>query len=144
MTSQHSQGMKQGKRVKPVYPIEYRLLVTPRYNEREEQYVTLIGLRTMNEFSSFRYEIIVESELIGTTLRLDIRGLRAPQVSIPGSGPAVFKKEFPNLFGLCTIIVEKPGKETDSFKLNISKNSVVVEKNPKASYVHLVTTEEEW
>lgn len=136
--------MKKGKRVRPVFPIEYRLLVTPRYKEREKHYVALIGLRTVNEFSSFRYEIIVESKLKGKTLRLDVHGLRAPQVTIPGSGPAVFRKEFPDLFGRYTIIVEKLDKEENAFTVNISKEKAVVEKSPKTRFTDIVTSEEEW
>ncbi len=136
--------MKKGKRVRPVFPIEYRLLVTPRYKEREKHHVALIGLRTVNEFSSFRYEIIVESKLKGKTLRLDVHGLRAPQVTIPGSGPAVFRKEFPDLFGRYTIIVEKLDKEENAFTVMISREKVVVEKKPKTRFTDIVTSEEEW
>lgn len=144
MISANLAAMKQGKRVRPVFPIEYRLLVTLRYNEREDHYVTLIGLRTTNEFSNFRYEMIVEPKVSGKTLRLDIHGLRAPQVTIPGSGPAVFRTEFPELLGRYNIIVAKLDKEENAFTLNISTNGVVVEKVPRKRFVDIVTTEDRW
>jgi len=73
-----------------------------------------------------------------------VRGLRAPQVTIPGSGPAVFRKEFPELFGKYTIIVEKLDDEENAFSVNISKEKVVVEKSPRVRFTDIVTNEEEW
>lgn len=136
--------MKQGKRVKVIFPIEYRLLVTSLYKEREKEFVTLIGLRTFNEFTNFHYELIVDISLSGKTLEIDIRGLRAPQVTIPGSGPAVFMKEVKDLHGTYTIVVKKLSKEENIFSLHITKEKVVVKESPAKRFTDVVTTREDW
>jgi len=136
--------VKRGKRVKPVFPIEYRLLITPVCKENEKKYVTSLALRTTNEFSSFRYEIIVESELIDRTIRLNIRGLRAPHFSIPGSGPAVYKTEYPDLSGQYDLVIVKPGKEENLYSITITKKQILIRKNPKKKFVDVVTLADEW
>ena len=136
--------MKKGKRVKVVFPIEYRLLILPITKEREQQKVTLFGLRTINEFSNFHYDIIVEASVSGSTIRLDIRGLRAPQVTIPGSGPAVFRKEFPGLRGTYTLIVKKLEKAEDTFTIHITPDKIVVKSVPEKRFCDVVTVPEEW
>jgi len=136
--------MKKGKRVKVVFPIEYRLLVTPVYKEREKQIVTLFGLRTINEFSNFHYEIIVEPAIADKTIRLDIRGLRAPQVTIPGSGPAVFRQEFPDLHGTYSLVVRKLDKQENFFTINITDKSVTVKDSDEQRFCDVVTNPEEW
>jgi hypothetical protein len=136
--------MKKGKRVKIVVSIEYRLLITPRYKEREKCYVTLIALRTTTEFSSFHYEIIADPVLTGDTLRIPIRGLRAPHLSIPGSGPAVFSREYQGLSGRYTVIVQKLDKEEARFEVELGENSVNVIAAPEKSYIDIVTNESEW
>ncbi len=136
--------MKQGKRVKPKFPIEYRLLITRHYKERELKTVTLVAIRTVIEFTNFLYEIIVEPILEAHSLHLKIHGLRAPQVSIPGTGPAKSATEFDDLKGHYIVTVTKPGGEENSFEVFISRENVKVEKSPRKKFVDLVTTIEEW
>ena len=136
--------MKKGKRVKVVFPIEYRLLVIPVYKEREKQIVTLFGLRTINEFSNFHYEIIVEPAIEEKTIRLDIRGLRAPQVTIPGSGPAVYRREFPDLHGTYALIVRKLDKQENSFTISITTERVTLKESEEHRFIDVVTNPEEW
>jgi len=136
--------MKQGKRVKPVFPIEYRLLIMPKYNEREKQFFTYMALRTENEFSSFRYEIVVEPVMTDRVLQFNIHGLRAPQVTIPHSGPAIFETKFTNLHGRYELIVSKPGREKNTFTISVSDKEILLEGNPRNKFVHVTTTEQEF
>jgi hypothetical protein len=136
--------MKQGKRIKPIFPIEYRLLITPKYKERENKTVILVALRTVSEFTNFLYEIIVEDSVNDNNLLLSIHGLRAPQVSLPGTGPAVFKKEFTGFNGTYTVVVTKLNREENLFTVNISNKKVTIENSPNEKFVELVTSEEEW
>ena len=136
--------MKKGKRVKPKFPIEYRLLITPKQGEREKETVILVALRTVNEFKNFLYEIVVEPRLADRTVRLDIHGLRAPQVTIPGTGPAKFMTEFKDLHGIYSVAVSKPNGEENLYKVNISNTEVIIEESPNKKFVDLVTNEEEW
>jgi hypothetical protein len=136
--------MKKGKRVKPRFPIEYRLLITPKYKEREKKTVTLVALRTVNEFTNFLYEIIVQDSMNDNTMHLKIQGLRAPQVSLPGMGPAKFKKEYDGLSGTFTVIVTKLDREENVFVVDISTQNVALIKGPKTKFVEVVTEENDW
>lgn len=136
--------MKKGKRVKPKFPIEYRVLITPFYKEREKETVTRVALRTVNEFTNFLYEIVVHPELSDRTIRLNIHGLRAPQVTLPGTGPAVYETEYKDLDGSYEVVVSKLDREENSFTVQISKDGVVVEKSPKIKFSEIVTNAEEW
>jgi hypothetical protein len=111
--------MYKGKRIKPEVALEYRLLLTHRYNERRKKTVMVAALRTTNEFSNFRYQIVVEEHRTNNELRLKIQGLRAPQVSLPGSGPATFEKEYDDFAGQLTLIVTKLGGEENIFEVGI-------------------------
>ena len=136
--------MKKGKRVKINFPIEYRLLLTPKYDEHTQKKVTRLALRTVTEFSSFRYEILVDESLVDKTLRLNIHGLRAPRMTLPAMGPATFEKEYPDLTGRYTLVVSKLEREETSFVVHISEDRVTIEKAPQKTFVDVVTREEEW
>ncbi|MBI5476648.1 MAG: hypothetical protein HY964_07915 [Ignavibacteriales bacterium] len=136
--------MKQGKRIKPVFPIEYRLLVTPLLKERERKTVTLFAMRTVNEFCNFHYEISLDSVVEERTIRLTIRGLKAPQVSIPDTGPAIKKIEFDNLHGEYKVFISKHGKEENIFSIDVSEKKIKIIKSPKKKFIEIVTESDSW
>jgi hypothetical protein len=136
--------MKKGKRVKPKFSLEYLLLIVPKYKETEKKSVTHVALRTVNEFTSFRYEIVVAAELAGRTLRLTIHGLSAPQLTLPSTGPALFQTEFDGLRGKYSVVVSKLDREENSFSVQISPEQVIVEQSPATKFVEIVTREEEF
>src|SRR5437867_7683106 len=119
------------------------MVITPRYNDREKKTVTLVALRTVNEFRNFLYEIVVHPEVSGHALRLKIQGLRAPQVSLPGTGPARWSAEYDDLQGAYTVTVSKLEREENAFDIRIASDKVIVEKSPKTKFVELITTEED-
>lgn len=130
--------------VKDAQPTEYVLLMTPRYNEQQKRTVTYVALRTTKEFSNFRYEIVVESRLERRTLRFDIRGLRAPELTLPGFGPAIFEAEYTDLSGSYEVIVTKLRKDVNVFQVHVSPNKIVVERSPESKFVDLITQMEDW
>jgi len=136
--------MKKGRRVKPVFPIEYRLLLVPRYDERMKQYLTHATLRTVNEFSSFRYEIIVSPSVQGNLLGFHIQGLRAPQVTLPHSGPAIFEYDFPGLDGTYDVVITKLDHAENRFTVSISRSEVTVKASPAQRFIDIVTDKEEF
>lgn len=136
--------MKKGKRVKPKFPIEYRVLMLQQLDDREKEIVTMVAIRTTIEFKNFLYEIIVEPIVSDRTLHLKIHGLRAPQVTIPGTGPAKFSTTFSKLSGNYNLIIAKPNGEENTFGVAISKDFVTVEPNLNKKFVDVVTKEEEW
>jgi hypothetical protein len=136
--------MKMGKKIKPVLPIEYRLLISPFYKEREKQTVILIALRTISEFTNFKYEIVVQESIVDKTINLNISGLRAPQVSLPNIGPALFEKEYTSLKGTYNVHVAKLGREMNKFVVDISTKKVVVKQSPKNIFVEIVTNQQDF
>lgn len=136
--------MRKGKKVKPVTPVEYRLLITPKAKEREKRAVTLLALRTTKEFISFRYEIIVEDYIEGNTIYLKIHGLKAPQVGLPATGPALYRAEYPKLKGQYSLIVTKLNREENKFTIMLTDTLVSVKEAPEKKFVEIVTSEEEW
>ncbi len=136
--------MKKGKKVKPLFPIEYMLLMSPRYKEREKHAVTYVALRTVNEFSSFRYEIVVDPVIDGRTLRFNIHGLKAPQLTLPHAGPALYETEIPGLRGEYLVVVSKLDGEENEFSVRISDKEVLVEKSPDKKFIDLVTDISVW
>jgi len=136
--------MKKGRRVKPVFPIEYRLLLTPRYDERLKKYLTHAAIRTVNEFSSFRYEIIVNPSVKGNLLGFHIQGLRAPQVTLPHSGPAMFECDFPDLDGTYDVVVTKLDHAENRYTVTISRTGVIVQSSPAQRFIDIVTDKEEF
>jgi len=136
--------VKKGKRVKPVFPIEYRLLLAPRYNERDRRRVTYVALRTVTEFSHFRYEVVVKAEVKGRELHLDIHGLRAPELTLPHSGSALFETELADLDGTYTVVVSKPGHEVNRFTVEITADRVSLLRSPEERFIDLVTAPSEW
>lgn len=131
--------MKRTKRIKPTASVEYRLIVLPKYKERENEYVTVVELQTALEFSNFRYDIVVQDSVESNSLLLNIRGLHAPRSIMPAVGPARFRKEYPMLKKVKRITVTKIDGTENSFEVAISKKDVVVKKSPDEYFVEFTT-----
>jgi len=132
------------KAVKGGSAVDYVLLMTPCYSERKRRPVTYLALRSVKQFRSFRYDIVVEHRLDGNTLYLDIRGLRPPELTLPGVGPAIFETEYDNLAGNYEVVITKLHKEVNRFHVRIAPEKVLVEKSPRARFIDLVTRMEDW
>ncbi|MBI4811267.1 MAG: hypothetical protein HY800_07505 [Ignavibacteriales bacterium] len=131
--------MNKGKQVKTKLPIEYRLRIGSKIKDYGNKIFTQFILQTINEFTNFRYEIIVEPVFKNHTLLLNIRGLRTPNVTIPGLGPAVFQTEYENLSGIYEIVISKHGKEENKFSIKIDNNKITVKRSPTRKFVEIVT-----
>ena len=118
--------------------------MTPSFNEQKNKTVTRAALRTVKEFSNFKYELIVDTRVEGRTILLDVRGLRAPQLTFPAVGPATFESEFDNLLGNYEVSVSKLGKDVNVFRVDVRPDRVALDGKPAAGFVDFVTREEEW
>ena len=106
--------------------------------------VTYVALRTVKEFTNFKYDLIVETRVEGRKLFLDIHGLRAPELTFPNVGPATFETELEDLRGKFEVAVSKLRKEVNVFQVDISRDNVALEQKPDHGFVDLVTRTEEW
>lgn len=123
---------------------EYLLLLTRLYNNRKKRIVTRMMVRTVKEFSHFRYILDVDARVEGRSITVDIQGLRAPEFTVPDVGPATFETEFDNLEGVYDVMVRKLGKERNLFRINVAPEHVVVEQSPEQRFVNLITQLEHW
>lgn len=123
---------------------EYRLLVTPHFNERGQKYTTLVRLETVKAFASFQYELSVEEELGKKLIKYRVRGLKTPHLSLPASGHAGFEHEYEDLKGTYEITVEGLDGKTNAFTVRIAPEQVKVTKSPPEPFVHLITDKRLW
>ena len=124
--------------------LDYRLLITPRFNEREQRYVTLLLLETTQFFSAFAYELSVLEQRGKGTLQLTILGLKAPQLSLPRVGHAQFRKEYEDLHGVYEVTIKGLDEKTNTFSLRISEKQVELLKAPPKKFVDLFVEESRW
>jgi len=136
--------VKRGKRVRPEVGAEYVLLVTPHYNDRTKEQVTLIALRTVNMFTAFRYELVVAPTIDDRRITLLIQGLRAPGVTLPAMGPAEFRYECSDLRGPYEIVVSKHGKAADTYTVEVGSAAVRILNVPNKRFSEIVTRKEDW
>ena len=136
--------MKQAKQKPLPFVAEYRLLVCHKYSAQFKAMVVRVALRTIDEFSNFLYDIVVEDTIKGNTLSLNIHGLRAPRQTLPAFGPATFSKEYRDLEHIEEIVVAKLDGVENTFQVKISRDSVAVKKSPKETFVQLITDEAQW
>jgi hypothetical protein len=88
---------------RPAY--EYRLIVTPHYDQVRQRAVTRVVLETALRFASFAYEISVEERREGSLFRYRVLGLKAPGVALPASGSARYQRDYDGLEGTVTFAV---------------------------------------
>ncbi len=125
-------------------PIEFKLLVTHAYDEVQDKKLLLVGLRTILEFTNFQYEISVEDVREGSSITLNILGLRAPKGTLPRMGTAQFKQVYEKPTTIKTIVVRKLEKKENTFSVSVTRTRVLVNKQPQKPFVEIVTNEVEW
>jgi len=131
--------MKREKQTIVKSPYEYQLIISKKYNSSNKKILTQFQLQTIHEFTNFKYVIIVDSVLNNHTIYFDIRGLRAPFVTIPNTGPAVFTTEYENLSGNYDVIISKGLKTKNKFSIQINKKNIILKKLPQKAFVELIT-----
>ncbi len=125
-------------------PKEYRLLVTPHFNERQQKFNTLFVLQTVDSFASFRYDISVDEHLEKKTIRYTVLGLKAPELSLPASGHAQFVREYESLHGKYQLVVEGLDGIASTASVRISPKQVKVVTPPSERFVKLITDPAQW
>ena len=121
---------------------EYLLRVFPVYADTEQEYRTVVLLQTVREFASFRYELGTEETKSDHGIRFRVTGLKAPQLSLPGNGPAFMRREYQGLNGDLTITIEGLDGKTNTFEFAVSERSVTLINAPADPFVNVHTTEE--
>jgi hypothetical protein len=121
---------------------EYRLRVLLRFDEREQVTKTHIRLETAASFASFRYELSIQETRSPHGVKFKILGLKAPQLSLPSSGPATVTREYADLRGMTDIIVEGLDDREATFTVDIAPDRVRLVRKPKESPVEIIVDEQ--
>jgi hypothetical protein len=119
---------------------DYRLLVTPRYDDRRRQWTTLFVLQTTRVFSAFRYDLSAEMTVAGKSIAIRVLGLATPGLSLPAAGSAEFRRELDGLRGTFDISVAGLDGRTGTFSVRLAERSARITKPPDAN-VLIATTD---
>lgn len=123
---------------------EYRLLITPQYNERGQKYTTLFVLETVKFFASFRYDLSVEETVDKKTIKYRVLGLKTPHLSLPATGHAQFMREYDNLKGTYEVVVEGLDGKSNTFSVRIAPQQVRLMSTPSQSFISVCTDRVAW
>lgn len=129
--------MKSPKQIPPRNPIEYHLYIGRAYDENRRKDSFLVVLRTAKDFRNFLYTLVVKDSIEGETLRLSVEGLNTPQPTLPGFGPAEWRKSFDIEPERLTIIVAKLGGSENQFHVALSRDGMDILTAPDAPFVDL-------
>ncbi len=127
-----------------VPPSEYRLLITPRFNEREQKNTTMVLLTTTQAFASFQYELSVQERVDGHVIHYRVVGLKAPQISLPAAGHAKFTREYSDMNGAYEFTIEGLDGQRNTFLVHITPDRVQVKKAPPQPFVEIYTDAKTW
>lgn len=125
-------------------PIEYRMLVRSQLDEQEQEVKLVITIRTIKEFTSFQYELVVNDSLEGDTLFLNIVGLRAPKTNVPTIGYAVYSKAFHHPTTIKRLVIKKMDKKENVFGVRITEQKATVKSVPEDTFIEIVTEYINW
>ncbi|MBN1397665.1 MAG: hypothetical protein JXA06_06515 [Bacteroidetes bacterium] len=113
----------------------YSLNIFHVYDEKTKRNITIFLVQTIRIFVSFRYEILLENEIIENEIRLHIKGLHVPDLLMPQTGPAQGRCNYEKLEGLYNLVVIKQDKTVNEFSIRISSTSVEILKKPKVPFI---------
>jgi len=126
------------KRAHRPVSLDYRLRVSPLFNEREQKHKTKFILETTQSFASFVYDLSVKEQIDGNTIHWKVQGLKPPHLSIPASGHARFAREYDALHGTYAITIESIDGRSNTFTLRCAKNQIQVVHTPREKFMELI------
>ncbi|MFN0158143.1 MAG: hypothetical protein ACKVRP_08755 [Bacteroidota bacterium] len=124
--------------------LEYRLLITPSFDERRQLPTTLFLLHTVQYFAAFQYEISVQEKVDGKSVYYKVLGLKAPQLNLPAAGHARYMREYDNLRGNYDVTVEGLDERKNTFTVKIAKEKVHIVNSPAPKFVDLIVDRAKW
>jgi hypothetical protein len=114
---------------------DYTLNIFHQYDEKTKRNVVVFLVQTTKIFVSFRYEILLEDEIVDNEIHLRIKGLHVPELLMPQSGPAQGRRDYTQLEGTYHLVVTKQDKTVNEFSLHITQESVDIKQKPKTSFI---------
>jgi len=124
---------------------EYRLLIEHFEDRMSKRSGTVFSFRTTEEFKSFVYELVVETEIKGKKIFFKITGLRTPLSDFPAAGPAMCRLEMENLaLGEYTLTIDRRSKQINQFKVSIRKKIKILQASREGRFIDVTTDRNEW
>lgn len=114
---------------------EYLLRIYPHLDERTNEKSVVLAIETLEVFTNFRYEILLEDQRKGNTIELKIIGLHAPAMLMPGKGPARGSRSYTGLKGRYTIRINRMGKEIEEFQVEFTSKKIKILDEPNESFI---------
>jgi hypothetical protein len=119
---------------------DYTLNIFHHHEDRTKRDVIVFLVQTTKIFVSFRYEILLEDEIIDKTIRLRIIGLHVPELLMPQTGPAQGMRDYSHLEGIYRLVIIKQDKTENEFTVHISPKFVDIKQISKNPFI-LVSNE---
>jgi hypothetical protein len=114
---------------------DYTLNIFHHYDEKTKRNVVVFLVQTTRIFVSFRYEILLEDEIVDKKIYLRIKGLHVPELLMPQTGPAQGRRDYTQLEGLYHLVVTKQDKTINEFSVHVSLESIDIKEKPKTSFI---------
>jgi len=108
------------------------------HDETQEPAISFV-VQTTKIFVSFQYDILVDASVTDRTITLSIKGLHAPELLMPGSGPAYGAVQLTDLKGHYTLSVIKQDKTVNAFDLDIGAKDVMILRSPQETFIAIST-----
>jgi hypothetical protein len=114
---------------------DYTLNIFHHYDEKTKRNVIVFLVQTTKIFVSFRYELLLEAEIIDKEIHIRIKGLHVPELLMPQTGPAQGRRDYTQLEGTYHLVVTKQDKTVNEFSVHITPKSIDIEEKTKTPFI---------
>ena len=118
---------------------EYTLNIFRGTDPKTQQAGWIFMVRTIKEFVSFSYEILLSAAVEERVITIQISGIHAPLMVMPGVGPAKGVVLVKDILGSYTLIVRKLNKELNTFTIIVGPESVHLRDQPPQPFITVAT-----
>ena len=124
-----------GDRMAKAKDPDYTLNVFHFEDKDTNERTVVFLVQTTKVFVSFQYDSLLKALQEDRTINIKIQGLHAPELLMPGSGPARGSLEYHDLSGPYTVVVTKQDKTVNTFEIEIDKKEVRLMKSPEHPFI---------
>lgn len=126
-------------RAKTIQDPDYTLNIFRGTDPKSRQEGWIFLVRTVKEFVSFAYEILLSVSVEGHEITLQISGIHAPLLAMPGVGPAKGLVLLKDIHGSYSLTVKKLNKGVNTFKIAVGPEGIKVREKPPQPFITLAT-----
>jgi hypothetical protein len=114
---------------------DYTLNIFHHYEEKIRRDVVVFLVQTVRIFTSFRYEILLESEVSNHNINIKITGLHVPELLMPQTGPARARRDYENLEGIYRLAVIKQDRTVNEYSVKFTSSTVEIVGKPRDPFI---------